>query len=124
MFKTFYQLPISFRAKAKVINIAHKAQPDLSFAHLPFFSHVSLLSLSFTLVQPLCNRLISISCCFCLFMPAGVAYGSSQARGRIRATAAGLYHSYSHAGSSTHLARPGMEPASPWILVRFITTEP
>ena len=36
---------------------------------------------------------------FYSFRAAPVAYGSSQARGRIRATAAGLCHSHSHAGS-------------------------
>ena len=32
-----------------------------------------------------------------------VAYGSSQARGLIRDTAAGLHHSHSNAGSKMHL---------------------
>ena len=45
------------------------------------------------------------------------AYGSSQARGQIRATAAILHHSHSNAGSQTHWARPGIEPGSSWILV-------
>ena len=36
---------------------------------------------------------------FLLFGAAGAAYGSSQARGRIRALAAGLYHSHSNGGS-------------------------
>jgi len=31
------------------------------------------------------------------------AYGSSQARGQIGATAAGLFHSHSNAGSELHL---------------------
>ena len=31
-----------------------------------------------------------------------VAYGSSQARGRIRDAAAGLHHSHSNAGSAPH----------------------
>ena len=34
---------------------------------------------------------------------AGAANGSSQARGQIRATAAGLHHSYSNAGSEPRL---------------------
>ena len=34
---------------------------------------------------------------------APAAYGGSQARGPIGATAAGLYHSHSHAGSEPHL---------------------
>ena len=53
-----------------------------------------------------------------------MAYGSSQARGQIGAAAAGLHHSHSNAGSLTHWARPGIKPASFWILVGFITTEP
>ena len=36
---------------------------------------------------------------FCLFRAAPVAYGGSQARGWIRAVAAGLWHSHSIAGS-------------------------
>ena len=36
---------------------------------------------------------------FFLFSTAPVAYGSSQARGRIRAIATGLHHNYSNAGS-------------------------
>ena len=34
---------------------------------------------------------------FCLSWTASVAYGNSQARGRVRAIAAGLHHSHSHA---------------------------
>ena len=36
---------------------------------------------------------------YLLFRAATMAYGSSQARGLIRAVAAGLYHSHSNAGS-------------------------
>ena len=69
-----------------------------------------------------------------LFRAACVAYGSSQAGGRIGATAASLPHSHSNLGSRLHLwptyttahgnngslthwARPGIEPATSWILV-------
>jgi len=38
-----------------------------------------------------------------LFRPALAAYGSSQARGRIRPTAASLCHNYSNAGFEPHL---------------------
>ena len=44
--------------------------------------------------------------------------------GLIGATAAGLHRSHSNAGSLTHGERPGIEPASSWILVRFVSTEP
>ena len=40
---------------------------------------------------------------FCLFRAAPTAYGSSRARGRIRAVAAGLHHSHSNMGSELHL---------------------
>ena len=32
-----------------------------------------------------------------------------------------VHHTYGNAGSLTHGARPGMEPASSWILARFLT---
>ena len=65
------------------------------------------------------------SFCFCfLFRTAHVAYGRSQARGRIRATAVGLHHSHSNDGSPTHWSRPRIEPASSWILVRFVSAVP
>ena len=40
---------------------------------------------------------------FLLFRSAPATYGSSQARGQIRATAAGLHHSQSNTGSRLHL---------------------
>ena len=45
---------------------------------------------------------------FWLFRAAPMAHGSSQPRGRIRTTAAGLCHSHSNAGSKLHL-RPTLE---------------
>ena len=39
----------------------------------------------------------------CLFRAIPAAYGSSQARGRIRAAAASLHHSHSNMGSKPHL---------------------
>ena len=40
---------------------------------------------------------------FCLFRAALAAYGGSQARGQIRAVAAGHSHSHSNAGTKPHL---------------------
>ena len=76
---------------------------------------------------------------FCLFRATPKAYGSSLAGGRIRAVAAsqptphpeqlGIWatsatyttaHGNSNIGSLTHWARPGIEPASSWMSVRFI----
>ena len=72
---------------------------------------------------------------YCLFRAASMANGSSQARGWIRATAAdllhstamwdpshilGLHHSSWQCWSLIHWTRPGIEPTSLWILVRFL----
>jgi len=62
--------------------------------------------------------------CVCLFRTASKPYGSSQARGWTGAAANNLYHSHSNTESLTHWARPGIEPASSWMLVGFITAEP
>ena len=69
---------------------------------------------------------------FCIFRAPPLACGASQARGPIRAIAAGLHHNHSNARSETHYttthgnagsltqwARTGIKPASSWILVRF-----
>ena len=40
---------------------------------------------------------------FCLFRAIPVAYGGSQARGKIRATTASLHQSHSNAGSKLRL---------------------
>ena len=40
---------------------------------------------------------------YCLFRAVPMAYGSSQARGRSGAVAAGLHHSYSETSSEPHL---------------------
>ena len=57
----------------------------------------------------------------CVFFGAAPeVYGGSQARGLIRATAAGLHHSHSNVRSLTHWVRPEIEPMSSWILVGFV----
>ena len=75
---------------------------------------------------------------FCLLSFWGHTWGIWRFLGWIGATAAGLHHSHSNggttsvtyttaqgnAGSLTHWVRAGIEPASSWILVGFITTEP
>ena len=73
------------------------------------------------------------------------AYGRSQARAQTRAAAASLYHSHgnsrsephlwpipqltatytiAHTRSLTHWMRPGIKPASSWVLAGFVTVEP
>ena len=76
---------------------------------------------------------------FLLFRATYVAYWSFQARGQTGPTAAGLHHSHSNSGSEprlwhipqlmvtgspTHWVRPGIEPASSWTLVGFISAAP
>ena len=77
---------------------------------------------------------------FFFFRASPVAYGSSQARGRIGAITAGLCHSHSNlqiqavsatyppahgnTRSLTHWVRLGIEPESSWRLVGLVTTEP
>ena len=64
-----------------------------------------------------------------------MAYGGSQARSQIGAIAADLHHSHSNAISkpclwptpqlmATHCVRPEIEPASSWMLVRFVSPKP
>ena len=54
----------------------------------PTYNHVQRLAFSITVF---------------FLKAAPVAYGSSQAQGQIRATAAGLHHSHSNIGSEPHL---------------------
>ena len=74
---------------------------------------------------------------YCLFRATPAAYGGSQTRSRTGAGAAGLRHSHSNTRSPSdiwdllqlwatldlliHGARPGIEPASSWVLVKFLT---
>ena len=48
-----------------------------------------------------------VSFCFVFFMVALVAYGGSQARGQIRAVAAGLCHSQIRVMSATYITAHG-----------------
>ena len=59
-----------------------------------------------------------------LFRAKGATYRSSQARGGIGAVTASLHHSHRNARSLTHCMRPGMEPATSWFLVGFISAAP
>ena len=76
---------------------------------------------------------------FLLFRTTLLAYGSSQTRGQIGATAAGKHHSHINTSSEPCLwptpqltavpdpwptVRPRIKPTSSWILIRFISSEP
>jgi len=75
-------------------------------------------------------------CLFAISWATPAAYGGSQARGRIRAVATGLHHTqirvvsatytiaHGNGGSLTHWVRWRIEPASSWMLVRFISAKP
>ena len=81
-----------------------------------------------------------VSTFFFLFRATLVAYGGSQARGssqscscqpmpqpqhrQIQAKSVTCTTAHGNAGSLTHWARPRIETASSWMLVRFISTEP
>jgi len=115
------------------------------YTHL-YFCFISYLP-GIVLYVMLCNVLCFLTFLFLeqffvfFFFPFGAtpkAYGSSMARGQIRATTAGLHHSHRHSNtrsepsvtyttahgntaSSTHWLRPGNKPTSSWIPVRFLT---
>ena len=74
---------------------------------------------------------------FFVFRATPATYEGSQPRGLIEATATRLHHSHSnarskqrlwptpqHAGFLTHWARSGIEPATSWFLVWFISPAP
>ena len=86
-----------------------------SFLFLSFFLSFSFLP-SF-LPSSLPPSLPSLSLfsffLFLLSMAAPAVYGGSLARGRIRATAAGLHHSHSNSGSEPHLQPTPQLPAMP-----------
>ena len=86
---------------------------------------------------------VAVSICeqfFFLHRAEPTACGSSQAKGRLGAVAAGLRYSHSNTRSEprlwptpqvmampdllTHRTRPGIEPASSWIPVGFIIARP
>ena len=79
---------------------------------------------------------IFFSFLFLAFRAAAMAYGGSQTRGPIRATAAGLHQckiwvssatyttAHGNIRSLTHWGRQGIEPTTSWFLVGFISTAP
>ena len=83
-------------------------------------------------------QILALPFFFCLFRYTPGAYGSSQTRGQIGATAGGLHHSHSNVGSKLHLhpmpqLTAALDPYSPtgirikpapsWILAGFVTVE-
>ena len=108
----------------KIVATLYWVHPLAPFFHFPSFSSFFLSFFFFFF--------------FIHFRAASVAHGGSQARWWIGAIAAGLHHRHSNTRSELHLqptpqlntwslihrARPGIEPTFPWMLVRFVSTEP
>ena len=95
-----------------------------------WFSYTYTYIHSFQILFPY-SLLLLLLLLFCLFRVSPMAYGGSQARGRVRAVAASLCQSHGNAKSEPRLwptpqltAMPGIEPVSSWMLVRFVSTEP
>ena len=61
---------------------------------------------------------------FSFFRAAPVAYGASQARGPIRATAARLHHSLNNTRSQPPLPHTHSEPTTSWFLIGFVSVAP
>ena len=107
-----YRSRLSFKV-VNIINISRQAIFPIFMVHVPF-----------------------LFCFILIFRTTPVAYGSSQARGRIEAAAASLWHSHSNAGSQPRLQPTpqlthsnaathwGIKPESLWILVGFVSTAP
>ena len=73
------------------------------FFFFSFFSFFFFFFFFFLLFFPMLFFLFFIFWSFCLFSPAPEAYRGSQARGPIRAVAAGLCQSHSNTGSEPRL---------------------
>ena len=92
--------------------------PSLHLHHLQWTWHsisvfLACISLIIHIVK---HRFIPLCTFFCLFRAAPTAHGGSQARHPIRATAAGLQHSHSHAGSEPHETHTTHSSRQCWIL--------
>ena len=101
-----------------------------------FYKYFQIQKMNETLINWLTYyMLFSFFFSFGLFGPLPIEYRGSQARGPIGSEATSLHHSHSNArslsasytaahgnpGSLTHWGRPGLKPASSWILVKFIS---
>ena len=112
--------------------------------YLPFlFTFFPILSQTFFPGEFLFHMLIWVSFwqifLFIFFRATSAAYGSSQVRGQIRATyscwpmpqqvrvrakSVTSTTAHSNTGSPTHWARPGINPQSSCMLIRFVSTAP
>ena len=101
----------------------------------PVFSSMRFIVSSLTFRTLFHFELFFFFFLFSFLRLAPAAFGSTQARGWIKATSTGLYHSQSNVWSEpflqlhhnsgntrslTHWVRPGIEPTYSWILVMFV----
>ena len=95
---------------------AYPVVPQWKLQSLFFFDMLLDLNFNFPICgiiyQPYVESLLIWDSLFFLFTANPAAYGSSQARGKIWAMAVAYATACGNTGSSTHWARPGMEPAS------------
>ena len=116
----------------------HYSQLSLSISGPRFYISSKFLTLwDFTKILRYFSWISFLFFVFLLFLwAASVAHGGSQARGsnrscsrwptpepqqrRIRAASATYTTAHGKAGSLTHWARAGIEPATPWFLVGFL----
>ena len=77
-----------------LLQLWHRAQLQLGSDHWPRSFHMPQ-------AQP--KKKVFCFFFFLLFRASPMAYGHSQARGELRATAADLCHNHSNEGSDTHL---------------------
>ena len=112
--------------------------PNPNFLYL-FFRHYYSISYNYLCTCPILWVWTNWRQSLLFFRAAPEAYGGSQARGPVGATTAGLYHSHSSARSELHLwpilqltassilstlSELGIEPATSWFLVGFISVVP
>ena len=99
---------------------------SLSLSGGPFFNMAKTIWECFIYYKQMWQFLLEESTFFFFFLfraPPSACEGS-QTGDLIRATDAGLRHSHSNVRSLIHWARPGIEPATSWVLVRFVSAAP
>ena len=103
-------LPSSFSVLSLAYSVLATLASWLFFDHIRHIPASGLLpvgSISLNCFAQASAWLFSLLFSFLLFRAASAACGSSQARGRIGATAAGLRHSHSHSNTRSE---PGLRP--------------
>ena len=129
-------IPGLFIRHLRILAVVNNAAMYTAYKYL-FKSLLSILWGIYPELELLEHMVILHFFFFGLFRSVPMAYGNSQARGQIRAAgcqpaqphqiwAASVTYTRAHSNirSLSQWARPGIKPASSWVLVGFITTEP